>query len=118
MDEIFEPVHGENANDESVPINGNDKTLINHRGATNSDSSSSSKNSTKKRPEAEGILGSLNRIELTYYFQVGLIYIVVITAIINLSLSNDEGKLWSSLLSSSIGYLLPHPALPSKRRPE
>ena len=63
----------------------------------------------------QGFFANLSRIELTYYFQIGIIYIVVITAIVNLSFSNDEGKLWSSLLSSSIGYLLPHPTIPKKR---
>ena len=49
--------------------------------------------------------------------QVILVYIIVITSIINLTLYQDNessGKLWTALLSSSIGYLLPNPRLKIK----
>ena len=85
-------------------------------GSTNNSNGSTTNSSTSNSNGLEhGFFANLSRIELTYYFQIGIIYIVVITAIINLSFSHDEGKLWSSLLSSSIGYLLPHPTIPKKR---
>ena len=50
--------------------------------------------------------------EVVFFMQVVLIYIVVVTAIVNLSINkDDEGKLWTALLSSSLGYLLPNPTL-------
>ena len=48
--------------------------------------------------------------------QVLVIYIVVSISLYNLSQSNDNKELWISLLSSSVGYLLPSPFL-SKNAP-
>jgi len=46
--------------------------------------------------------------------QIILLFIVVITSIVNLSLGNGDGQLWTALLSSSIGYILPPPSLKFK----
>jgi hypothetical protein len=55
--------------------------------------------------------------EVVFFMQVILIYIVVITSIINLSLyKGQDGNLWTALLSSSLGYLLPNPNLKRKSR--
>lgn len=51
------------------------------------------------------------KAEIVFFVQVLLIYIVVITSIVNLTINKDEGKLWTALLSSSFGYLLPSPNL-------
>jgi len=48
--------------------------------------------------------------------QIVLIYIVVITSIVNLSLENGQGQLWTALLASSLGSLLPTPHLKLKRQ--
>ncbi len=53
--------------------------------------------------------------EFVFFVQVVLIYIVVITSIVNLTINGDDGKLWTALLSSSLGYLLPNPSL--RKRP-
>ena len=53
----------------------------------------------------------LPRSEIVYFSQTALIFIVVITSIVNLSLGTGDDKLWTSLLSSSLGYLLPNPKL-------
>lgn len=52
--------------------------------------------------------------EIQYITQVVIIYMVVITCIINLSLSNGDSNLWTALLSSSLGYMLPNPSLKKK----
>ena len=49
--------------------------------------------------------------EFTFFAQVVLIYIVCITCIINLSIGNGNSNLWTSLLSGSLGYILPSPKL-------
>jgi hypothetical protein len=50
--------------------------------------------------------------EIVFCAQVILIYIVVVTAIVNLSINTEEhGKIWVILLSSCLGYLLPNPSL-------
>ena len=50
------------------------------------------------------------RSEIKYFAQVFIIYIVIITCLVNLSLgTSDLNNLWVSLLSSCIGYMLPSP---------
>ena len=49
--------------------------------------------------------------------QVVLIYIVVVASIANLTVYKErDGKLWTALLSSSLGYLLPNPKLRHRSR--
>lgn len=54
---------------------------------------------------------SIPKQEVVYFTQVLLIYIVVITCIVNLTLQRDDGKIWISLLSGAIGYILPNPSI-------
>ena len=56
--------------------------------------------------------------ELVFFFQLIIILIVVLACILNLTF-NDTGKnLWTVLLSSSIGYILPNPRLTTSRTPQ
>ena len=55
--------------------------------------------------------------QIIYLTQVVLIYIVVIACIVNLSISENNQSLWASLLSGSIGYLLPSPSFGKKKKP-
>lgn len=43
--------------------------------------------------------------------QIGLIFIVVIASLINLSLNNGNQNLWMIVLTSCLGYILPNPKL-------
>jgi hypothetical protein len=56
---------------------------------------------------------SVPKSEIVFGAQVLLIYIIVITAIVNLSLNNETGesKIWIILLSSCLGYILPSPKI-------
>ena len=47
--------------------------------------------------------------------QISIIFIVVITSILNLTFLHPEGHLWTALLSSSLGYVLPAPSLKIKK---
>ena len=49
--------------------------------------------------------------EIVYFCQMIIVYVIIITSIINLSLQNGSSELWISLLSSCIGYALPSPKL-------
>ena len=49
--------------------------------------------------------------QVVFIFQVIILYIVIITCIINLSLKNGTSELWVSLLSYSLGCLLPSPKI-------
>ena len=55
--------------------------------------------------------------EIIFCSQVILIYIVVIACVLNLSFSGNRECLWSTLLSGSLGYLLPAPK-PRKKKHE
>jgi hypothetical protein len=51
-----------------------------------------------------------------FFAQVGIWYIVILAAIVNLSLNNGTSTLWTALLSSSLGYLLPNPKLEKEEK--
>ena len=51
------------------------------------------------------------RSEAVFLSQVIILYITIITCLVNLSVNNGNSNLWTALLSSSIGYLLPHPVI-------
>jgi len=53
--------------------------------------------------------------EAIFICQVVILYIIIITCIVNLSIGNGDSNLWTALLSSSMGIMLPAPTL-SKRR--
>ena len=53
----------------------------------------------------------LPRSEIVYFTQIVILFIIIITAIINLSLHSGQGELWITLLSTSIGYILPSPEI-------
>lgn len=50
-------------------------------------------------------------VQIIFFVQVILVYIVVITCITNLALGNEPHDLWVSLVGSCLGYILPAPSL-------
>jgi len=54
--------------------------------------------------------------EVIFICQVVVLYIIILTCIVNLSLANGDSNLWTALLSSSLGIMLPAPTLSRKRR--
>jgi hypothetical protein len=54
---------------------------------------------------------TLPKSEIVFFAQVIIIYAVVITAIVNLTIGHSDSKLWTALLTGHIGYLLPNPSL-------
>ena len=49
--------------------------------------------------------------EIVFLCQVIILYTVIVVSIYNLTVAHDESTLWTALLSSSLGYLLPNPSL-------
>ena len=49
--------------------------------------------------------------EIVFLCQVIILYTVIIVSIYNLTVAHDDPTLWTALLSSSLGYLLPNPSL-------
>ena len=54
--------------------------------------------------------------EIVFFAQVILIYIIAITSIVNLTMEAKNDTLWTSLLSASLGYMLPAPQLNNHRK--
>ena len=55
------------------------------------------------------------KAEIVYFCQISIVYVIIVTSIINLSLNNGNSELWISLLCSAIGYALPAPTLQNGR---
>ena len=49
--------------------------------------------------------------QFTYVSQIIVIYAIIATSIVHLSLQSENRELWLILLSSSLGYILPSPGL-------
>ena len=70
---------------------------------------------TSRNSEDWRLFGTnVTRSEVVYISQVILIYIIVITCIVNLTIKVGDSNLWTALLSSCLGYLLPNPTLKKK----
>ena len=49
--------------------------------------------------------------EIVFMCQVIVLYTVIVVIICNLTIGHGDATLWTALLSSSLGYLLPNPSL-------
>ena len=49
--------------------------------------------------------------QFTYISQIIVIYAIIATSIVHLSIQSQDRELWFILLSSSLGYILPSPGL-------
>ena len=49
-----------------------------------------------------------------FYLQVAAILVVIVACVVNLSIGAANTELWASLLSGSLGYLLPTPKIRKK----
>ena len=49
--------------------------------------------------------------EIVFLCQVVVLYTVIVISIYNLTVGHGDSNLWTALLSSSLGYLLPNPTL-------
>jgi hypothetical protein len=55
--------------------------------------------------------GCSPRSEIVYCCQLIVAVIVIIVGLVNIILTDDDACLWSSLVSGTLGYLLPSPTL-------
>ena len=55
------------------------------------------------------------KLEIVFFSQIFVLYIVIISAVINLSIKNGDPTLWSTLLGSCLGYCLPAPSIKSHK---
>ena len=59
---------------------------------------------------AEG-LDRIVKNQFTFFAQIIVVYMIIITSLVQISLRSPDKELWLILLSSSIGYILPSPGL-------
>ena len=55
------------------------------------------------------------RSEIVFFCQMLVIYAVVAVSLFNLTRGEGSDQLWTALLSSCLGYVLPNPTLEKKR---
>lgn len=55
----------------------------------------------------------LPKSEIVYFCQMTVVFIIITTAIANLSLGTGSSELWLTLLSSAAAYVLPAPSMKS-----
>ena len=54
------------------------------------------------------------RSEVAFVCQVLILYTVIVVNICNLTIESENSTLWTALLSSCVGYLLPNPTINTK----
>lgn len=54
------------------------------------------------------------RSEIVFFCQVVILYTVIVVSIYNLTVGGENSNLWTALLSSCLGYLLPNPTIKPK----
>ena len=52
----------------------------------------------------------------TFFAQIIVVYMIIITSLVQISLRIPDKELWLILLSSSIGYILPSPGLKIRKQ--
>ena len=58
------------------------------------------------------------KTQVTFFCQIIIIYIIIITSVINLSINNGDKTLWCTLLASALGYCLPAPSIRASKYPK
>ena len=51
------------------------------------------------------------KAEIIFLCQIVVLYTVIVVSIYNLTRGNGDSNLWTALLSSCLGYLLPSPSM-------
>ena len=51
------------------------------------------------------------KFEIVFFCQAVVLYIVIVVSIYNLTKDNGKSNLWTALLSSSLGHLVPNPSV-------
>ena len=83
---------------------------------TNPSHSVVERNSTSGKSEDWTLFGrKTQQSKVVYFTQVIVLYILILTSLVNITLESTNLNLWCTLLASAIGYLLPSPQLKTKR---
>ena len=60
--------------------------------------------------------GKIVKNSFIFLAQIIVVYIIIITSLVQISLRSPDKELWLIVLSSSIGYILPSPSLKFKKQ--
>ena len=82
----------------------------------NRDPKSSFMRSESASVQSTDSTGKIVKKRFTFLAQIIVVYIIIITLLVQISLRSLDKELWLILLSSSIGYILPSPGLKSKKK--
>ena len=58
----------------------------------------------------------LLKIGSLFFAQIIVVYMIIVTSLVQISLRRPDKELWLILLSSSIGYILPSPGLEFRKQ--
>jgi len=59
---------------------------------------------------------NVRKEQVIYFSQIIIVFVVIIAAIVNLTLNATEHcSVWTSILSGSVGYVLPAPKIRKKK---
>ena len=58
----------------------------------------------------------LLKIGSLFFAQIIVVYMIIVTSLVQISLRSPDKELWLILLSSSIGYILPSPGLKFRKQ--
>ena len=58
----------------------------------------------------------LLKIVSLFFAQINVVYMIIITSLVQISLRSPDNALWLILLSSFIGYILPSPGLKFRKQ--
>ena len=67
--------------------------------------------STSNNSEWQALGHKFQRSAAVFAAQTLILYVVIITSLVNLTLGNEPQTLWITVLSSSLGYILPCPKI-------
>ena len=54
---------------------------------------------------------SVPKSEIVFFTQMIILYIVICTSLVMLSMNNGNGHFWAGMLGSCLGYILPNPKI-------
>ena len=60
---------------------------------------------------------NIPKAEIVFFTQVLILYVVISVSLFNLSAEKGDSNLWTALLSSSLGYMLPNPSIKPRHLP-
>lgn len=74
----------------------------------------------EQQPDSSSLQSSckdkIPKNRFTFLAQIIVVYMIIITSLVQISLRSPDKELWLILLSSSIGYILPSPGLKFRKQ--